>query len=167
MPSVQPKNLEGGPEILPCNAEALGADHVIQLLPLRVEAERSIFSTNTATVAKLLNEAGLHAVRLDSSGDTQYRDERALIWLGPILFFSAGMVLSNPNVMNIALGVIANYLTDLFRGRNDSVAVKLQIIEEMKPKEKYRKIEYQGPVEGLRDLDLSAIGTPSVKREGE
>jgi hypothetical protein len=111
-----------------------------------------VFSNNTSAIAKLLQENGISARQADVSGQVLFRDERSFTWLGPVLFVSAAAYAENPNIVSVALGVIANYLTDIFRGQTSTTRAKLEILTEMSPGKTYRKVSYDGPVEGLRDL---------------
>jgi len=54
--------------------------------------------------------------------------------------------------VTIALNVISSYLTEWFKGiPKNNRKVKLSIVLETKKKE-YKKIEYEGPPDGLKQL---------------
>jgi hypothetical protein len=59
--------------------------------------------------------------------------------------------------VSIALNVLGNYATDFFRGLHGVHEVRLNIVIGKKNRT-YKKIAYQGPIEGLKDL-------PEVIRE--
>lgn len=166
MDPMQPIIQEGGAELLPC-ATRLSDQTPIVSLPFLADNERILYSTNTPTVEKLLREAGLQVERPDLHGQVRYRDERSIVWAGPILFFSAAALAENPHLMSLALGVISNYLTDLFRGRahSDPAAVHLDVIEELEPGKRYRRVKYDGPIEGLSKI--SAPIRTTYKTESE
>lgn len=69
-------------------------------------------------------------------------------WIGPIIFFSYSALTQNPLLLNLSLGVIANYLTDIFKGLSANRGVKLTIVVE-KENGTCKKVQYQGPVNGL------------------
>ena len=54
--------------------------------------------------------------------------------------------------MSVALNVIADYITNFFRGISGERVVKLSIIVEKTDKKTCKRISYDGPVEGLNDL---------------
>lgn len=57
-----------------------------------------------------------------------------------------------PHLVTIALNVISSYLTEWFKGiPKNNRKVKLSIVLETKKKE-YKKIEYEGPPDGLKQL---------------
>ena len=64
----------------------------------------------------------------------------------------------NPELINVALGVVANYVTEFFRGTpSDRQRAELSVAIKTEEGES-RRIDYRGPPEGIRDL-------PDVIRE--
>ena len=150
---MQSRIREGGAEILPCADDFPRPDNTVLCLPFQAGDEQFVYSANTPTIEKLLREANLGTMRPVLKGQLRYRDEQSIVWLGPILFFSAAALAENPNLMSIALGVISNYLTDFFRGTSTpNPEVKLDVIQEITPKKKFRHAVYSGPVAGLSSL---------------
>lgn len=134
----------------------------IYLLPLREAVDATLFSTNSESVAKLLKSRVVDTLLLPIDGTIRFRDERALTWLGPVIFISAALYSTNPDIVSVSLSVIANYLTDIFKGHSAEKRAKMTVIVETTPRSKYVRLEYDGPVEGLvhtgtilRDLDRS------------
>lgn len=154
MDGEQPIIREGGAEILPC-PDNFPQTQGVMCLPFHFDGEHTLYSTHTPTVEKLIRQAGLEVARPNLPGQTRYRDERSLEWMGPVLFFSAAALAQNPEIMSVSIGVIANYVTELFRGRSEPSGARLAIIEEVEGKTRYRRIEYRGTAEGLRALPAS------------
>lgn len=104
------------------------------------------------TVRTLWREAGLEESRLEEPGEHWPSAQRdALEWLGPTIFVSASLVSENPTAVSIALSVVANYVTDFFKGvppvqRRASLDV---VVED--PPGSYRRVRYRGPPEGLQE----------------
>ena len=81
-------------------------------------------------------------------------------WVGPTLFVSAALLAENPRVISLALNLFANSLTDLFkraREENPSLEksnkVRLHMVFEKGGPRTYKKISYEGLLEGLKELD--------------
>ena len=70
---------------------------------------------------------------------------------------SALFLSQNPNAISVAIGVISNYLTDWFKGTVGDKRVRLDIVVEIEGS-KYKRVHYDGNVEGLREL-------PKILRE--
>lgn len=163
---MQPSILEGGAEILPCPVDVSSQTCAVVCLPLSADDGHIVYSTNTPTIEKLLRGAGVDAVRPDLKGPIRYRDEQSIVWLGPVLFFSAAALAANPHLISISLGVISNYLTEIFRGRPTAVdvsrptpEVSLDIIQEVGPSKRYKRVRYKGTAEGLTALSASLKAT--------
>jgi hypothetical protein len=73
-------------------------------------------------------------------------------WVGPTILFTSTLISQNPQLIEISLGVIANYLTDWFKGfpKRQRLA-KLDIVAETKSGT-YKKLHYEGDAKGLKDL---------------
>lgn len=169
---MQPSFLEGGAEILPCPADFPTPDNTVLCLPIRMRDGQIIYSANTPTIEKLLRAASLDASRPPLKGQVLYRDEQSIVWLGPILFFSAAALANNPNLISTALGVISNYITDFFRGVSaPKTEISLDIIQEIEPQRRYRRVMYKGSADGLKSLPAALRETfkdaePQEKKNG-
>jgi len=114
---------------------------------------------DAATVRKLLKVAGLDVQQL------QYPDrrlpsvvQRSADWIGPTLFVGSMLLSQSPQVTQIALGVISSYVSDTLKGKNFGGSVTLDVVIEETKSKTYRRIHYEGPPSGLKDL-------PQVLRE--
>lgn len=81
-----------------------------------------------------------------------YVQNNAFEWVAPTLFVSVGILSENATYINVALGVIANYATDFFKGMNGDHEVRMDIVVERTKSKVCKKITYKGPPEGLKDL---------------
>ena len=120
---------------LPFNFESA---HDIEELRRNLEA---------VTLKKLLIAADL------PYGDIVSRDSRipiaqtyAIELVLPTLLVTAPLVSANPSLVNIALGVISNYVTDYFRGMSRGQRVKMDMVYES-PTGSYKRVTYEGPPE--------------------
>jgi hypothetical protein len=73
-------------------------------------------------------------------------------WLAPILFVPAAMITENPMAVSLALSVLGNYITDLFKGMNGAKTVKLDIVVEKKGDRSCKMLRYEGGTAGLSSL---------------
>jgi hypothetical protein len=72
-------------------------------------------------------------------------------WIAPTLFYAASLVSGNPDIISVSLGVIGNYVTEMFKGMGNNPAVTLSIVVE-KPNGKCTKIDYKGRAEGIIEV---------------
>ncbi|HEY6349660.1 MAG TPA: hypothetical protein VI636_09645 [Candidatus Angelobacter sp.] len=136
----------------------LGCRHPerMALLPINFESATSIDqllqASETATIKKLLLA---QAIPLDDivapSQRPPYVKNKSHGWVAPILFISASIYSQNQMLISVALNVLGNYATDFFRGDHGTHNVKLNVVIEKKNRA-YKKIAYDGPVEGLKEL---------------
>jgi hypothetical protein len=127
------------------------------LLPRNFETalykEELIHEITTPTVRALWRQNGINETPIEKPEEKiPFIDEMAFEWVGPIIFVSAMLLSHDPHLVTIALNVISNYLMQWFKGiPRDSRKAKLTIIVETKSSV-YKKIEYEGPVDGLENL---------------
>lgn len=126
------------------------------LLPINFESATSISeflqAAEAATVKKLLLAEALPFDDIvDRSQRPPYVKNKGLEWIAPIVFVSAGLYSENPALVSVALNVLGNYATDFFKGIGGAHEVNLNIVVENKNKT-FKKIAYQGPIEGLKGL---------------
>ena len=69
----------------------------------------------------------------------------------PVVFVAAAIILNNPAAVSLAISVIANYITEFSIGRRRKGA-RLEVVVESRPGSEYRRLEYDGDIEGLKEL---------------
>lgn len=107
-----------------------------------------------ATLKTLLrNEELPHDEILDPEERLGYRQDNALEWVAPTLFISSALIVENQAYVSVALNVVSNYATDFFKGMAGEKSVSMDIVVETSEEKEYRKISYEGPPEGIKDLD--------------
>lgn len=72
-------------------------------------------------------------------------------WFGPILFFTSAAVIHNPELVSIMCGVIANYVTDFFKGR-ENPPIHLKVMYKETKTTKVTEFTYEGNLEGLNQF---------------
>jgi hypothetical protein len=68
------------------------------------------------------------------------------------VFIGALAVTQNPAFVQIALGVISNYVTDWFKGAVEGKKVRLSVVIEETNTRKCTRIECEGPPSGVESL---------------
>jgi hypothetical protein len=126
------------------------------LLPINFESATSISeflqASEAATIKKLLLSQAVHLDDIVArSQRPPYVKNKSHEWVAPIVFVSASLYSQNRELVSVALNVLGNYATDFFKGTPGMHEVKLDIVVAKKNKT-YKKIAYQGPIEGLKGL---------------
>lgn len=103
-------------EELDCNVPSQ-----LAILPRNFENAKSkkdlIHEDTTSTVRVLLRQEKIIETPLEKEGESiPYVAEEAFGWEGPLIFFTSVFIIQNPYLIDIAIGVISNYLTDFFKG---------------------------------------------------
>ena len=131
-----------------------GANSIL-LLPLnwRSNGEEEIYAESTDSIAKLFSQENIPSESLSPlTAQTILKQERYADWVAPTLFVSSLLLSQNQVAASITLNVIANYVTDQFKGIKDDPAVKLQIVHTTLKGKTTRKISYEGPASGLAEV---------------
>jgi hypothetical protein len=110
-----------------------------------------------AAVRTLWRQAEIEEDRLDSPELPFPRlSEHHADWIGPTVFLSSALLSETPALVNIALGVVANYVTDLFRGIPGKHTARLHVVVEQSDG-KCVQLTYNGPATGIGEI-LDAVG---------
>ena len=93
----------------------------LTLLPTNLasapNAEDLLQASEAATVRSLFRSAGLGFTELpDRTHGIRYIQNNAADWVGPTIFVAGSLWSQNPLAISVALSVVSNYLTDLFKG---------------------------------------------------
>jgi len=112
-----------------------------------------VHESNAATVRTLLRNAGIGETSLEADGEMfPYARENDCTWIGPIMFFTAGQLTENKDIVAVSLGVIANYITEVFRGFTGKRRVVLDVVFEQTKAKKHVKIHYDGDADNFDQL---------------
>jgi hypothetical protein len=110
-----------------------------------------VYEATSQDVKILLRQEGIRLSKIEPDGVTiPFQAEHDATWIGPVLFFGVAFWSQNPALVSVALGVIANHVTDFFRGKLGRPQMRLGIAIEQTDKKKIVQINYEGPVEGLK-----------------
>ena len=136
------------------DAFAKDAAKQVFFVPVNIEsADEPIFTSTLATVTKLARQQGVAFGVYPTEPSTKFLEQRSIDWFGPPMLISSLLYTNNPNAVSIAFGMIANYLTSIFSGRQDDVAARFEIYVQDDVRKVTKKIQYNGPVCGLEKID--------------
>lgn len=127
------------------------------LLPVNIETAKSADelkqASEAATIRKLLKAGQLPLVDIMSAGQhLPAIKNKHLEWTAPILFISYALYSGDSPMLTVALNIISNAAYDFFKGMGRPHRVKLDVVTEIDPEKTTRRITYEGPVEGLKEL---------------
>jgi hypothetical protein len=116
--------------------------------------------SESATVRTLFRQGGVPIEDVyDKANRPPYIQNNDISWIAPTIFVAAGALSANPNLISVALGVLSNYLTDLFKGRTGEPVVRATIIVEQTRSKTCKRVEYEGSVAGLQALAAVVAST--------
>jgi hypothetical protein len=122
------------------------------------DARELVHESSALDLKTLFREAGLPITAYQPDGaKIPYLQENDITWVGPALFFSAAAISQNPHIVSVALSVIANYVTDLFKGLPQPARVKLSVVVETHTTKTTttvtKKIDFDGPPDKLSEIN--------------
>lgn len=122
-------------------------------LPENIEADtiEYIYTESTSDIRKIFRANSLSAFYL-CSDKPKLRARKSADWFGPTLFVNFAILSQNPELINIALNLVSSYLYDLFKGTASKKEVKFEIVVQTKKSKGFKKIKYEGDVDGIKDL---------------
>ena len=135
----------------------------IGILPERFDActftDKPSLLRRTRTVVRLFEDNNIPVSIIEKEGQpAEYTTHTAssewFTGIGPTLLISAAFLAGNPHIVSLALNVLANYVTDLFKGAKGGNAV-LEIVTEKVEKDgskTYRKVRCPAAPEVLKEL---------------
>jgi len=129
----------------------------IAILPRNFESARTknelIHEDTTKTVRSLWRQSGINETPIEQEGEIfPFIVEESFQWVGPLILFTSTLITQNPQLVDVSIGVISNYLTDWFKGiRNDQKKAVLDAVVEKKDGT-YTRVHYEGPPEGMKEL---------------
>jgi len=132
----------------------------LALLPENLATARSrqelVYRQSTSTVRELWSRVGIVETDIQREGDTfQEIQVKGGEWIGPIIFVGAAAISQNASLISIALGVVSNYLTDLFKGNLNQKQMTLDIVVEQTKGKTYKRLHFEGSVRDFKNIELA------------
>lgn len=145
-------NVPTGLAILPRNFETA------------VSKEELLHEDSTITIRSLWRQNKITETRLEGEGHKfPSIQEKSFEWIGPTIFISTSLITQNPALVNVALSVLANYVTDFFKGHVGERTISINLVFENVKKHgkdeerSSRQISMKGTVDDLNKLDIENI----------
>lgn len=111
------------------------------------------YRSEAATIRTLFRNHGIPVGNLLLPGERpSYITNKSFEWTAPALFVAVALLSDNGTAISIALSVVANYLTDFFKGVAGTPKIKMTFVIEEAKGQTCRKLEYEGSIEGLAAL---------------
>ncbi|MGJ5719918.1 hypothetical protein ACSBQN_04635 [Morganella sp. B601] len=137
------------------NSFGISVPNGLSILPNNLATAKSIGDlrqhVESDTVRTLLKAKKIPYVEIfDEDSQPPYLQQYGFEWFGPTLFISTGLLLQEPNVLSITLGIITNYLYDLFKGGKNG-KVLLDIIVQQADGS-CKEVHYSGSPNGLSEI---------------
>jgi hypothetical protein len=119
-----------------CAALSIPKPEGFCILPRRFEDAQTVsdlrHESSALDLKVLFRRANLPITVYQPDGATiPYLQENDNTWTGPILLLGYAVLTSDPNALAVSLSIIANYLTDFFRGNPEPVRAKLSFVVEV------------------------------------
>ncbi|WP_065890352.1 hypothetical protein [Pseudomonas sp. 35 E 8] len=134
-----------------------GIDQInsIALIPENIDTAKAIDDlrqqTEADTMRTILRINGISTSELFSHKNwPAYIQNNGFEWFGPTILIPASLIAQNPHITSIIIGLLTNYLYDMFKGTSAGTA-SLNIIHES-PNGNYTKISYKGTTQGLSEI---------------
>ena len=116
-------------------------------------ASELLHEQHVANYRILLKHEGVQESKIDAGLESipEASEHGISDLVAPMLFFAASEIAQNPNLITIALSVVANYATDMMkRVQRDQVSINIIV---QTPDSKYTFVKYEGPAEKIKDLE--------------
>jgi hypothetical protein len=112
-----------------------------------------VYAATATTVRTLFRNHNIPCDILISSGERpKYASYKNAEWVGPVFYISWSLLTDSGAPWLAMLEVTKDYLMGYFRGRPAPATVKVSYIVETKPGRTYKKLDYEGSVEGMEKL---------------
>lgn len=123
--------------------------------------EEPHYSPNAIAIKKIAKLAGIE-IETFSTIETVY-EKRSNEWFGPVILITSGMYSQNPELISISCGLIANYLTTIFKGKEMPEA-SLTYLYSKDGKKEVTEISYRGPADKISEI-VDAVKAVASKQE--
>lgn len=118
------------------------------------DAESRLYEATSQSVLKLLRKESISVEPLDPlDSKVSFQDSRGLEWVAPTLVVSGMLLAENPEIISMALNVLAKYISDIFKGRDKDPAVRLNVVFVSSKRKDTRKIQFKGPASALSEVN--------------
>jgi hypothetical protein len=97
------------------------------------------------TLTKVLRQGGIEVgAVMPETAPPGFIHNKSHDWVVPIVFISAELMKTSPDIVGIAIDLIRDYLISLFKGLSGSKAIKAEIVVEKRKGGTYRRLPMTG-----------------------
>jgi hypothetical protein len=145
-------DVEGRMQELGCIAPA-----GLAILPANfgdVACPSEFLTSGTApTIIKVLRRGGVEAGLVQADDNRPgFVHNKSHDWVVPAIYISAELLKTSPDLVSIAIDLIRDYAVSLYRGIANKKVIKAEIVVQQSDSHTYKRLTYEGDVEGLREL---------------
>lgn len=117
------------------------------------QASDLLYGGETLDAKAIFKEAG-QTLNLVERGDGKipYVANHDDTWVGPVLYFSAGLLARNPELVKFAVETVTKYVSEMFKAVVGMKRVKMSYVVEDEEAKKTHKIDFDGPVDQLPEV---------------
>ncbi len=128
----------------------------LAILPInlnKAKSKENLFNSETTSTVRILwKKAGVIETSIEGKNKIPELIEESFEWVGPTIFFASTLITGNPELVDLVMRIISDYLTEWFKGKvKEERKAKLHIVVQTKTGS-YKDIKYDGDVEGLKEL---------------
>lgn len=140
-------------EALQCSLEP-----VLTFMPGNLEDAASandfVIRGEVTTIRKVLEGGGVPTATLGAGRDHPpgFIHNKSHDWAAPIIFVSAELMKTSPDLIGVAIDLIRDYALSIFKGSGSDKRVKLEVVVERDERRTYQKVTYEGDVAGLETV---------------
>ena len=116
------------------------------------QSSNFIYSETSSEIKKVFTKENL-TIHYLTQDKPLLRSRKSADWFGPTLLLGFTALANNPHLIGISLNLVSNYLYDFFKGTLGGKTVKFEVVVECKKKKEYKKVNYEGSVEGIVELE--------------
>jgi len=110
------------------------------------------YEDSTVTLRKLFRAGGVAESPLEKAETIPRIQENASELILPTILVTASLISENSALVSIALNIISSYAVDFLKGFPKDRTVKLNIVVERDRDHESKKLQYEGPPEGIPTL---------------
>lgn len=131
-------------------------DSLICFLPENLyeteDSKEFIYSESTTDLNKILKKEN-KKINYLTNDKPLLRSRKSADWFGPTILFGITVISQNSQLVDITISLLSSYLYDFFKGTGGTKKVKFDIVIGSKNKKSYKRISYEGSVEGVKELN--------------
>jgi hypothetical protein len=112
-----------------------------------------LMSGTAPTIIKVLGRGGVQAGLLQADTTPPgFIHNKSHDWVVPAIYISAELMKTSPDLVSVAVDLIKDYAVSLYKGISDKKTIKAEIVIEQTNGHTYKRLSYEGDVEGLQQL---------------